>query len=72
MLLRLDFAVGAVANTFALVVEGIEHRVVLAAGHKAAVVGHMEVFVVGRDNFVVEVALHADWVVTALRAPFRS
>ena len=72
MLLRLDFAVGAVANTLALVVEGFEHRAVPAAGHKAAVAEHMEVFVVGRDNFAVEVALHTGWVVTALRAPFRS
>jgi hypothetical protein len=65
-----------VAHKEVLVAVGIEHRMVLAAGHKVAsvaVVAHREEFAVGRDNFEMEVVLHTGWVVvTALQAPSHS
>jgi uncharacterized protein YjeT (DUF2065 family) len=70
-----DFVAAVVAHTVVLVAEGIEHRMVPAAGHKAAsvaVVAHREVSVVDRGNFVMEVALHTGWVVTALQALLHS
>jgi hypothetical protein len=65
-----------VAHKEVLVAVGIEHRMVLAAGHKVAsvaVVAHREVFAVDTGNFEMEVVLHTGWVVVpALQAPFHS
>lgn len=70
-----DFVVAVVAHRVALVAGEIEHRMAPAVGHKAAsvaVVAHRVASVVDMGNFVMEVALHTGWVVTALQAPFHN
>ena len=69
-----DFVAAVVAHTVVPVAGEIEHRMV-PAGHKAAsvaVVAHREASVADTGNFVMEAALHTDWVVTALQALFHS
>ena len=61
----------AVVHREALVVEEIEHKKVLVAGHKV-VVAHRVGSAVDRGNFGMEVAFHIDSVVTALKARFHS
>ena len=69
-----DFVAAVVVHTVELVAGELERRMV-AAGHKAAfvaVVAHREVSVVDTGYFVMEVALHTGWVVTALQALFHN